>query len=105
MLCEMVATMPVLNALWIICTHDYERKEAETADAYAVAAERISEACPTLCYIKLDMYTWRTWINVKVEVLMPIEVLDECEDEVEGPEFFHIPYPIPWNHKANHMDW
>jgi hypothetical protein len=108
-LCKSLAGMNKLKALWIVPmvgTRISRRQVAiEHPGGWAWAAQKISEACPSLHYVKIGVEAWRIWRKFPDENTASLEVLSEWEDEVEGPEFFHSPAPLPWSKWTKHTDW
>jgi hypothetical protein len=111
--CNSVTNFPALKALWIMNPFLLGRgnqasetwQQAWTLQGCAVAAEQISQASRSLRYIRIGIQAWRIWRKDADESKVSLEVLDEWEDEVEGPDFFHVPFPQPWNIEMHHVDW
>ncbi|KAE9379441.1 hypothetical protein N431DRAFT_500023 [Stipitochalara longipes BDJ] len=111
--CESVGNLPALKALWIMRPFDMERGDqvpekwhhAWDVQGCALAAEQISQASRSLRYIRIGMQAWRIWRKDADETTVSLETLDEWEDEVEGPDFFHVPFPLPLNCRIHHVDW
>lgn len=132
--CESIANLTELKALWIIhpgilrnhvVYPSYIDRDGiipsyvlDTADEVpekwrrvwsvqgcTFAAEQISKASRSLRYVRIGKQAWRVWRKDADETIVSLEALDEWEDEVEGPEFFHVPFPLPWNEEMHHVDW
>jgi hypothetical protein len=101
---EMVANLPNLQALWVMygwsLVSEYHR--AEPIEYVRKAAWQIFGASTTLRYLRLGRTAWRAHRNAGV---LALEELDEWEDEVEGPELFHVPSPLQLSSKMDHFDW
>lgn len=95
---ETLATMGSLKYLWIV---------AENPDIVLPTplVERLARVCPRLLYLRVDKKAWRVrrW-EPEAEARGLLEPLDEWEDEVEGPQFFHVP-DLPRGGVMDHVDW
>lgn len=101
---KMVANLPKLEALWVVYgwswTSSYHRRKI--AEDIREVALHITSSSTTLRYLRLGRTAWRAHRNTGGLVL---EELDEWEDEIEGPELFHVPSPLHWSDTMDHFDW
>jgi len=133
-LCDSVAKLSALKAIWIMrpgvlsndnaiypsnmdrdgMIHSRILKGVEIPEKWrqawnmqgcTLAAEQISKASRSLRYIRIGIQAWRIWRKDADGSKVSLEALDEWEDEVEGPELFHVPFPLPWNAEMHHVDW
>ncbi|KAI0975046.1 hypothetical protein F4678DRAFT_360143 [Xylaria arbuscula] len=92
-----------LKNLWISVWLDEEPETSELFD-YAL---QLAHILPTLRYVKL---TWQAWRIHRVPIRndvdnVVLEALDKWEEEVEGPDFFYVPSPLPGFREDDHVDW
>ncbi|KAI1299011.1 hypothetical protein F5Y03DRAFT_366536 [Xylaria venustula] len=92
-----------LRNLWISVWLD---EEPETSELFDFALQ-LAHILPTLQYIKLTWQAWRIHrelIGNNVDNVV-LEAFDKWEEEVEGPDFFYVPSPLPGFREDDHVDW
>jgi hypothetical protein len=67
-------------------------------------AHQAADVLPALQYVRVGNRAWRIHRRANCEPGTTLEPLDEWEDEVEGPAFFHSPGPLPWGYHVQHFD-
>jgi hypothetical protein len=100
---QMVANLPKLQALWVMYgwSRIFVYHRVKAIEDVREAAWQIFDASTTLRYLRLGRAAWRAHRNAGV---LALEELDEWEDEVEGPELFHVPSPLEWSYTMDHFD-
>jgi hypothetical protein len=101
---QIVAKLPNLQALWVMYgwSRIFTYHRAKVIEDVRDAARQIFGASTTLRYLRLGRVAWRAHRSAGV---LTLEELDEWEDEVEGPEIFHVPSPVQWSYRMDHFDW
>ncbi|KAI1122713.1 hypothetical protein F5Y10DRAFT_68524 [Nemania abortiva] len=98
-ICKILEKLYALQNLWVIAA-------AQSEDLYCFA-KVAAETLKSLKYIRFGQQAraaWRIHRHASTEDVL-LEALDEWEDEVEGPDFFHVPQPLPNSHLMDHVDW
>ncbi|KAJ2985062.1 hypothetical protein NUW58_g5735 [Xylaria curta] len=86
-ICKSLRRLPALKNLWIISSGPV------VGDA-SVFAAMSAKARKSLRYVRIGSSAWRIRRDWNSDAVV-LEALDAWEDEVEGPEFFHVPAPLP----------
>jgi len=101
--CDMLSTITDLEELWLASARWPEISDKTSLESIML---HIAKACPRLKYLRLQARgarIHRSSINEpssgdsednRDQVIL--EHLCAWEDEVEGPELFRVPYPLPW---------
>lgn len=101
--CDMLSTITDLEELWLASDKWPEYISDETSLESVML--HIAKACPRLKYLRLQARRVRIHRSsvsepgrdksVEDKAHIVLEHLGAWEDEVEGPELFRVPYPLP----------
>lgn len=100
-LCDILAIQPKLEALWLIGAGVTARFEAEAQKEAERRVLQLATSISTLRYVRLDSTSW----IIHREGAIRLEELDAWEDQVIGPDFFHVPAPVRWSDLVRHAEF
>lgn len=100
-LCDILAIQPKLEALWLIGGGVTERFQAEAQKEAERRVLQLATEISTLRYVRLESTSWLIHRQGSIR----LEELDAWEDQVIGPDFFHVPAPIRWSDLVTHAEF
>lgn len=97
-LCDLLGSLPNLQALWLPYGPDtatYDAIFPLAASLLEAVIAKMSKACRTLRYVRITRLAWH--IDPEGTPNGPkLEMLDDREDQIEGPACFQCTKPLPW---------